>query len=79
MGRYIAGTTVGGLAGRLVPALMVDVSDWRIALLVCSLTTLAGTMIFAVLVPRSRFFTPKAASIRATVRSLPLICETRCC
>ncbi|MGB9223973.1 MFS transporter, partial [Mycobacterium sp.] len=70
MGRYIAGTTVGGLAGRLVPALMVDVSDWRIALLVCSLTTLAGTMIFAVLVPRSRFFTPKAASIRATVRSL---------
>ncbi len=70
MGRYIAGTTVGGLAGRLVPALMVDVSDWRIALLVCSLTTLAGTMIFAVLVPRSRFFTPKAASIRATMRSL---------
>ncbi len=70
MGRYIAGTTVGGLAGRLVPALMVDVSDWRIALLVCSLTTLAGTMIFAVLLPRSRFFTPKAASIRATMRSL---------
>ena len=70
MGRYIAGTTMGGLAGRVVPALMVDVSDWRIALLVCSLTTLAGTMIFAVLVPRSRFFTPKAASVRATVRSL---------
>ena len=70
MGRYIAGTTVGGLAGRLVPALIVDISDWRIALLVCSLTTLAGTMIFAVLVPRSRFFTPKAASIRATVRIL---------
>jgi MFS transporter, YNFM family, putative membrane transport protein len=70
MGRYIAGTTVGGLAGRLVPALIVDVSDWRVALMVCSLTTLAGTVIFAVLVPRSRFFTPKAASIGATVRSL---------
>jgi MFS transporter, YNFM family, putative membrane transport protein len=70
MGRYIAGTTVGGLAGRLIPALIVDISDWRIALLVCSLTTLVGTMIFAVLVPRSRFFTPKAASIRATVRIL---------
>jgi MFS transporter, YNFM family, putative membrane transport protein len=70
MGRYIAGTTVGGLAGRLIPALIVDISDWRIALLVCSLTTLAGTMIFAVLVPRSRFFTPKTASIRVTLRSL---------
>lgn len=70
MGRYIAGTTVGGLAGRIVPALVVDVSTWRVALLVCSLTTLAGTVVFAVLVPRSRFFTPKPASARATVRNL---------
>jgi MFS transporter, YNFM family, putative membrane transport protein len=70
MGRYIAGTTVGGLAGRIVPSLVVDVSNWRVALLVCSLTTLAGTAVFAVLVPRSQFFTPKAASVRATLRNL---------
>ena len=70
MGRYIAGTTVGGLAGRIVPSLIVDVSNWRVALLVCSLTTLAGTVVFAVLAPRSRFFTPKPASIRATVHNL---------
>src|SRR6201992_4316867 len=38
MGRYIAGTTVGGLAGRIVPSLIVDVSNWRGALLACSLT-----------------------------------------
>ncbi|WP_156763861.1 MFS transporter [Mycobacterium sp. 852002-50816_SCH5313054-b] len=70
MGRYIAGTTVGGLTGRILPALVVDVSNWRVALLVCSLATLAGTVVFAVVVPRSRFFTPKAASVRATWRSL---------
>ena len=70
MGRYIAGTTVGGLAGRLIPALIVDVSDWRVALLACSSTTLAGTVVFAVLVPRSQFFTPKRASVRGTVRRL---------
>ena len=70
MGRYIAGTTVGGLFGRIVPSLVVDVSNWRVALLVCSLTTLIGTAVFAMLVPRSQFFTPKAASVRATVRSL---------
>ena len=81
MGRYIAGTTIGGLAGRIVPSLIVDVSNWRVALLVCSLMTLAGTVVFAVLAPRSRFFTPKAASLRATVRSLrahlrnPLLCK----
>ena len=51
-----------------VQSLVVDVSNWRVALLVCSLTTLAGTVAFAVLAPRSRFFTPKAASVRATVQ-----------
>ncbi|MGA8252753.1 MAG: MFS transporter [Mycobacterium sp.] len=70
MGRYIAGTTIGGLAGRIVTSLIVDVSNWRIALLVCSLMTLAGTVAFAVLAPRSRFFNPKAASVRVTMRSL---------
>jgi MFS transporter, YNFM family, putative membrane transport protein len=70
MGRYIAGTTVGGLVGRVVPSLVLDVSNWRVALLVCSLATLAGTVVFAALVPRSQFFTPKATSVRATMRSL---------
>jgi MFS transporter, YNFM family, putative membrane transport protein len=70
MGRYIAGTTIGGLAGRIVPSLIIDVSNWRVALLVCSLMTLAGTVAFAVLAPRSRFFNPKTASVRVTMRSL---------
>src|SRR5271156_2359662 len=70
MGRYIAGTTVGGLVGRIVPSLIVDVSNWRVALLVGSVTTLAGTIAFAVLVPRSRFFTPKAANVRVTLHNL---------
>lgn len=70
MGRYIAGTTVGGLAGRLVPSLVIEASNWRVALLVCSATTLAGTLALAVLVPRSQFFEPKATSVRASVRNL---------
>lgn len=70
MGRYVAGTTVGGLVGRIVPSLVVDVSNWRVALLVCSVTTLAGTAVFALAVPRSQFFTPKAASVRDTIGNL---------
>ncbi|MGD1170637.1 MFS transporter [Mycobacterium seoulense] len=70
MGRYIAGTTVGGLTGRIVPSLVVEAGNWRIALFVCSLTTLAGTVVFAGLVPRSRFFTPKATDVRTTMRGL---------
>ncbi|BBY38437.1 putative transporter [Mycobacterium mantenii] len=70
MGRYVAGTTVGGLVGRIVPSVVVDVSNWRVALLACSATTLAGTVVFARLVPRSQFFSPKVASVRDIVRSL---------
>jgi predicted MFS family arabinose efflux permease len=70
MGRYIAGTTVGGLVGRIVPSLVVDVSSWKVALLVCSVTTLAGTVAFAAFVPRSRGFAPKKAGLRTTWRGL---------
>ncbi|OBA63391.1 hypothetical protein A5647_05750 [Mycobacterium sp. 1100029.7] len=81
MGRYIAGTTIGGCAGRIVPALVLSESNWRIALLACSLGTLAATLVFALLVPRSQFFTPKPVSLRATTHSLlshlrnPVLCK----
>lgn len=70
MGRYVAGTTVGGLIGRIIPSLVLDISNWRVALLASSLTTLAATAAFAVLVPRSQHFTPNAASPRATLHKL---------
>jgi MFS transporter, YNFM family, putative membrane transport protein len=70
MGRYIAGTTIGGCAGRIVPALVLEVSNWRVALLACSVGTLVAALVFALLVPRSQFFTPKTVSVRVTTRSL---------
>lgn len=70
MGRYVAGTTVGGLIGRLIPSMVLDVSNWRVALPASSLTTLAATVAFALLIPRSRFFTAKATNVRATLQNL---------
>ncbi|MEM6109796.1 MFS transporter [Mycobacterium sp. 050272] len=70
MGRYMAGTTIGGCAGRIIPALVLEVSNWRVALLVSSVTTLAATVVFALLVPKSQFFAPKPVSIRATMQRL---------
>lgn len=77
-GRAVQGVALAGipavamalLAGRIVPSVVVQVGTWRVALLACSLITLAGTAVFAVLVPRSRFFTPKPASVRAALRNL---------
>ncbi|MBA0046915.1 MFS transporter [Mycobacteroides sp. LB1] len=70
MGRYVAGTTVGGLAGRLVASSVLDVSNWRIALLGSGVMTLVCTVLFAVLLPRSQFFVPKSVRVGTTVRIL---------
>ncbi|OHU18986.1 hypothetical protein BKG76_21025 [Mycobacteroides franklinii] len=70
MGRYIAGTTVGGLAGRLVASSVLDVSNWRIALLGSGAMTLVCTVLFAVLLPKSQFFVPKRVRVGTTMRVL---------
>ena len=61
MGRYIAGNTVGGLAGRLLPGLVTGLAGWRWALGASALVTLLLTVAFWALLPRSRFFTPQRA------------------
>jgi predicted MFS family arabinose efflux permease len=61
MGRYIAGNTVGGLAGRLLPGFVTGLAGWRWALAATALATLLLTVAFWALLPRSRFFTPSRA------------------
>ncbi|WP_353650076.1 MFS transporter [Nakamurella sp. A5-74] len=56
MGRYVAGTTVGGLAGRLVTSLALDVMSWRWALEVAAVISIGFTALFLRTVPASRRF-----------------------
>ncbi|WP_233127011.1 MFS transporter [Corynebacterium sp. NML 150383] len=71
MGLYIAGTSVGGLTGRLIPAFMLEVTDWRWALATSAAVSLALAVATAILLPEQRNFRPKA-SIRpgAEVRAV---------
>lgn len=71
MGLYIAGTSVGGLTGRLIPAFMLEVTDWRWALATSAAVSLALAVAAAILLPEQRNFRPKA-SIRpgAEVRAV---------
>jgi YNFM family putative membrane transporter len=56
MGRYIAGNSVGGLLGRLLPGFVTDLAGWRWALGVTAVTALVLTLVFWALLPRARFF-----------------------
>ncbi len=58
MGLYIAGSGVGGMAGRLGVSLMTELADWRWALALAGLTGLVMAEAFRRLAPPSRRFTP---------------------
>ncbi|MDL9947847.1 MFS transporter [Gordonia sp. ABSL11-1] len=70
MGRYVAGTTIGGLTGRLIPGFAVDLVSWQWALEIACLVSLAFALVFWTTVPASRFFTPQHVSPTTTLRNL---------
>ncbi|MEO7234651.1 MAG: MFS transporter [Lapillicoccus sp.] len=70
MGRYIAGTTVGGLAGRVLAAVAVDVTTWRWALEAAALAALVFTVAFLRTAPPSRRFCAQRSGVRDTAGHL---------
>ncbi|WP_413452964.1 MFS transporter [Georgenia phoenicis] len=51
-GLYVAGTTVGGMGGRVLGGVVADVTTWRTAMLVVALAGAALTAAAAMLLPR---------------------------
>ncbi|MFE4504009.1 MFS transporter [Rhodococcus sp. NPDC056743] len=70
MGRYVAGTTVGGLIGRLIPATVVDVSSWHWALFAVALLSTVFATVMTRALPRSQFFRPQPVSARRLASNL---------
>lgn len=64
MGIYIAGNTVGGLSGRLIPALFLEVTTWRWALFATTLCALTMAITMTVMLPKQRRFRPRTLSIK---------------
>ena len=67
-GTYVAGTTIGGLLGRLVAAPVSDLAGWRIGMLAVVLLCAVAAVAFVRLAPPPRGFRPGAS---ATQDSLP--------
>ncbi len=57
-GTYVAGTTIGGLLGRLVAAPVAELTDWRWAMFVVGLLCSAAAIGFMRLAPEPRGFVP---------------------
>ena len=70
-GSYVAGTTLGGLAGRLVAGPAGELWGWRTAALAVSLLATVAAVLFLVLVPKAKGFTAaKAAGLRGAMATL---------
>ncbi|MGO2540964.1 MAG: MFS transporter [Specibacter sp.] len=57
-GAYVAGTTLGGLFGRLLAGPVADLAGWRMGTLAVSLCAAAAAAGFLLLAPRPRGFVP---------------------
>ena len=70
-GTYVAGTTLGGLAGRLLAGPVGELWGWRAAVLCVSAMAAVAAVLFLVLVPPARNFTPSpAGGLRGALATL---------
>ena len=70
MGQYVAGTTIGGLLGRLIPSGVLDVASWRWALAATTVFAAAFAVVTVVLMPAQRRFVAKSLSLRHEVAAV---------
>ncbi|MBT1002844.1 MFS transporter [Paenarthrobacter sp. DKR-5] len=71
-GTYVAGTTIGGLSGRLIAGPVAQLAGWRAGTLAVSLCAAAAAAGFLLLTPRQLRFTPSALRPRAAFALLGL-------
>jgi YNFM family putative membrane transporter len=69
MGVYIAGSTLGGMFGRIAVAIVADHWGWRVAFGAIGVFSLIGAAIFVYALPRERLFTPRRPDLRGLART----------
>jgi YNFM family putative membrane transporter len=70
MGIYVAGTSIGGLAGRLIPAFALDLTSWRWAQAAIAVAAAGCTVWFVRGLPPSRGFVARPAGMRTALGDL---------
>lgn len=63
MGIYIGGTAFGAMVGRVAMGIVSAYTSWQTAMLMQGAVCLAGAVLFFVLLPPSRAFTPRRSSL----------------
>ncbi|MDT0347221.1 MFS transporter [Streptomyces sp. DSM 44938] len=70
VGLFIAGNSVGGMSGRVLTGWVAEGFGWRAALGAVAALGLVSAVVFRVLLPRSRNFTPASLRPRLVLRTV---------
>lgn len=75
MGIYISGNSIGGMGGRIISGMVTDFFNWRAAIAVIGILSLAATLIFSLKLPPSENFERQSLKIRSIAGSLLSQCR----
>lgn len=70
VGLFIAGNSVGGMLGRILTGWVAEGWGWRAALAAVAVLALAAAVLYRLLLPRARNFTPTALRPRALLATV---------
>lgn len=70
MGLYVAGNSIGGMAGRLISGVVAGSYGWRWGLASVAVLSLACALAFRATVPAARNFTPSSVNPKALWRTV---------
>ncbi|AXG79909.1 MFS transporter [Streptomyces paludis] len=70
IGLFVAGNSVGGMSGRVVAGWVAQLWGWRAALGAVGLLAVGCAVVFRLLLPKARHFTPRSLSPRALARTV---------
>ncbi|MGW7195142.1 MFS transporter [Streptomyces chryseus] len=70
IGLFVAGNSIGGMSGRIVTGWAAQLWDWRAALAAVGLMSVVCVVVFRLMLPRARHFTPGSLNPRALARTV---------
>ncbi|MFF3319565.1 MFS transporter [Streptomyces sp. NPDC003035] len=70
IGLFVAGNSIGGMSGRLVTGWAAQVWGWRAGLLAVGLMAVACAVVFRLLLPKARHFTPGSLNPKAVATAV---------
>ncbi|MET9515878.1 MFS transporter [Streptomyces sp. NPDC002994] len=70
IGLFVAGNSIGGMSGRIVTGWAAQLWDWRAALAAVGLMSVVCVVVFWLMLPKARNFTPGSLNPRALAKTV---------